>query len=102
MSDLNAESAQYESYWSGIRALQGTDIALQGAGTFLTTSNEDGQYLTVRMTDAQYAAALGMAAGAKSGLVRISYVDSTSGQRVEILGYLRSAEHTSELQSLMR
>ncbi|MGE8672034.1 MAG: hypothetical protein ACN6PB_03260, partial [Achromobacter kerstersii] len=88
LADLNAQLAQYDSYWSGVRSLQTATITLGGVGTYLSTQAEGGQYLALNLTADQYNAALKAAVDGHH-LVRLAYNDSLNGNvRKEILGYL--------------
>ncbi|KAG1440150.1 hypothetical protein G6F57_019124 [Rhizopus arrhizus] len=88
LADLNAQLAQYDSYWSGVRSLQTATITLGGVGTYLSTQAEGGQYLALNLTADQYNAALKAAVDGQH-LVRLAYNNSLNGNvRTEILGYL--------------
>ncbi|CAJ49553.1 putative secreted calcium-binding protein, partial [Bordetella avium 197N] len=90
LADMAAQLAQYEGYWSGVRALQTANISLGGAGTYLSTALEgDGQYLTVTFNSLSQYEAMLKAAVDSGRLVRLAYNNSLNGNlREEVLGKL--------------
>lgn len=88
LAQLQAQIEGYDRYWSGVRALQPATIRLGGAGTYLSTQAESGQYLALQMTAQEYAATL-QAAVQGQRLVRLAYNNSLHGNaREELLGVL--------------